>query len=69
VHSDVLNKTYDVPVDILNNQHGTKVTGSLNYSDGTTIQITGHWTHGCGDTRFNPTSGVGVWSGTFDILV
>lgn len=69
VHSDVLNKNYYVPVDILNNQHGTKVTGSLNSSDGTTIQVVAHWTHGCGDARFNPTSAAGVWSGTFDILV
>ena len=69
VHSDVLNKNYYVPVDILNNQHGTKVTGSLNSSDGTTIQLAGHWTHGCGAPGFNPTSEAGVWSGTFDILV
>ena len=65
VHSAVLTETWDVPVDIQNNQHGTKVSGTLTTFQ-FTVRVVGHFTHGCGTARAPWVHG--IWSGTFDVI-
>jgi len=63
IHSAMLGRTFDVPVDITNSTHGTKITGTLNTADGFTVNVVAHWTHGC------EANGEGIWSGSFDVLL
>jgi hypothetical protein len=63
IHSATLGRTFDIPVDITNSTHSTKINGTLNTSDGLTVNVVAHWTHGC------EANGEGIWSGSFDVLV
>lgn len=69
IHSATLGQTFDIPVDIVNGTHTTKVSGTLNTSTGLTVTVVAHWTHGCTTSTFASTRGEGVWSGSFDVLV
>jgi hypothetical protein len=69
IHSATLGQTFDVPVDITNGTHTTKVSGTLNTPTGATVNVVAHWTHGCTASTSTTTRGEGVWSGSFDVLV